>query len=128
MQHTFYFYVFNCQEAVSAAARVAKLPAVRSACAALSILYKDVKGSSPGVRVLCEALESRVGALSTEACSRASPLMDKLENQSEYFYFERVLPVGMDTLPNHKISLQCQFWVINKFFSLKTLVFLVLNP
>uniref|UniRef100_H2LPC0 Uncharacterized protein n=1 Tax=Oryzias latipes TaxID=8090 RepID=H2LPC0_ORYLA len=60
---------------------MAKLPAVRSACAALSILYKDVKGSSPGVRVLCEALESRVGALSTEACSRASPLMDKLENQ-----------------------------------------------
>ncbi|XP_023812916.1 perilipin-2 [Oryzias latipes] len=71
----------NNKEAVSAAARMAKLPAVRSACAALSILYKDVKGSSPGVRVLCEALESRVGALSTEACSRASPLMDKLENQ-----------------------------------------------
>uniref|UniRef100_A0A3B3D7H4 Uncharacterized protein n=1 Tax=Oryzias melastigma TaxID=30732 RepID=A0A3B3D7H4_ORYME len=64
-----------------AAARMAKLPAVRSACAALSILYKDAKGSSPGLRVLCEALESRVGALSTAACSRAAPLMVKLEPQ-----------------------------------------------
>lgn len=73
------------QDAVSAAARMAKLPAVRSACAALSILYKDAKGSSPGLRVLCEALESRVGALSTAACSRAAPLMVKLEPQSECF-------------------------------------------
>ncbi|KAF6733513.1 Perilipin-2 [Oryzias melastigma] len=71
----------NNQDAVSAAARMAKLPAVRSACAALSILYKDAKGSSPGLRVLCEALESRVGALSTAACSRAAPLMVKLEPQ-----------------------------------------------
>uniref|UniRef100_A0A3B3UC56 Uncharacterized protein n=2 Tax=Poecilia TaxID=8080 RepID=A0A3B3UC56_9TELE len=63
------------------AARLIKLPVVRSACATLSVLYSDAKSSNPGLRSLCEALESGVTALSTAACTRASPVIVKLEPQ-----------------------------------------------
>ncbi|XP_021164835.2 perilipin-2 isoform X2 [Fundulus heteroclitus] len=65
----------------NAAARVARLPVVRSACASLSVLYRDAKGSSPGLRSLCEALEGGVIAVSSAACSRASPVIVQLEPQ-----------------------------------------------
>ncbi|XP_007551856.1 perilipin-2-like [Poecilia latipinna] len=72
----------NNQKVVpNAAARLIKLPVVRSACATLSVLYSDAKSSNPGLRSLCEALESGVTALSTAACTRASPVIVKLEPQ-----------------------------------------------
>ncbi|KAK5602157.1 hypothetical protein CRENBAI_016158 [Crenichthys baileyi] len=67
--------------APNAAARLAKLPVVRSACATLWVLYRDAKSSNPRLRSLCEALESGVTALGTAACTRASPVIVKLEPQ-----------------------------------------------
>ncbi|MEQ2227802.1 hypothetical protein ILYODFUR_002118 [Ilyodon furcidens] len=67
--------------APNAVARLAKLPVVRSACATLWVLYRDAKSSNPRLRSLCEALESGVTALSTAACTRASPVIAKLEPQ-----------------------------------------------
>ncbi|XP_027872903.1 perilipin-2-like isoform X1 [Xiphophorus couchianus] len=72
----------NNQKVVpNAAARLVKLPVVRSACATLSVLYRDAKSSNPSLRSMCEALESGVTALSTAACTRASPVIVKLEPQ-----------------------------------------------
>ncbi|MEQ2170662.1 hypothetical protein GOODEAATRI_002626, partial [Goodea atripinnis] len=71
--------------ASNAVARLAKLPVVRSACATLWVLYRDAKSSNPRLRSLCEALESGVTALSTAACTRASPVIVKLEPQSESY-------------------------------------------
>ncbi|MED6267848.1 hypothetical protein CHARACLAT_016206 [Characodon lateralis] len=67
--------------APNAVARLAQLPVVRSACATLWVLYTDAKSSNPRLRSLCEALESGVTALSTAACTRASPVIVKLEPQ-----------------------------------------------
>ncbi|MEQ2282508.1 hypothetical protein AMECASPLE_001439 [Ameca splendens] len=47
----------------------------------LWVLYRDAKSSNPRLRSLCEALESGVTALSTAACTRASPVIVKLEPQ-----------------------------------------------
>ncbi|XP_032418110.1 perilipin-2-like isoform X2 [Xiphophorus hellerii] len=72
----------NNQKVVpNAAARLVKLPVVRSACATLSVLYRDAKSSNPSLRSMCEALESGVTALSAAACTRASPAIVKLEPQ-----------------------------------------------
>ncbi|XP_043969871.1 perilipin-2-like [Gambusia affinis] len=72
----------NNQKVVpNAAARLVKLPVVRSACATLSVLYRDAKSSNPSLKSLCDALESGVTALSTAACTRASPVIVKLEPQ-----------------------------------------------
>ncbi|MED6250543.1 hypothetical protein ATANTOWER_029140 [Ataeniobius toweri] len=67
--------------APNAVARLAELPVVRSACATLWVLYRDAKSSNPRLRSLCEALEIGVTALSTAACTRASPVIVKLEPQ-----------------------------------------------
>ncbi|XP_047221796.1 perilipin-2-like isoform X2 [Girardinichthys multiradiatus] len=72
---------FTEKVAPNAVARLAKLPVVRSACATLSVLYRDAKSSNPRLRSLCEALEGGVTALSTAACTRASPVIVKLEPQ-----------------------------------------------
>ncbi|XP_023190188.1 perilipin-2-like isoform X3 [Xiphophorus maculatus] len=71
----------NQKVAPNAAARLVKLPVVRSACATLSVLYRDAKSSNPSLRSMCEALESGVTALSAAACTRASPVIVKLEPQ-----------------------------------------------
>ncbi|XP_054897358.1 perilipin-2-like [Poeciliopsis prolifica] len=72
----------NNQKVVpNAAARIVKLPVVRSACATLSVLYGDAKSSSSSLKSLCEALESGVTALSAAACTRVSPVIVKLEPQ-----------------------------------------------
>uniref|UniRef100_M3ZUF9 Perilipin 1 n=1 Tax=Xiphophorus maculatus TaxID=8083 RepID=M3ZUF9_XIPMA len=72
---------FCSKVAPNAAARLVKLPVVRSACATLSVLYRDAKSSNPSLRSMCEALESGVTALSAAACTRASPVIVKLEPQ-----------------------------------------------
>lgn len=77
---------FNQKVVPNAAARLVKLPVVRSACATLSVLYRDAKSSNPSLRSMCEALESGVTALSTAACTRASPVIVKLEPQSESYH------------------------------------------
>ncbi|KAI3353169.1 hypothetical protein L3Q82_019716 [Scortum barcoo] len=64
----------------SAAARLAKLPVVRSACIKLSVLYIDTKRCHPNLKSVCEVLESSVTAIG----DRASPVMVKLQPQSEY--------------------------------------------
>ncbi|XP_036955495.1 perilipin-2-like isoform X3 [Acanthopagrus latus] len=62
----------NNQKGQSVAARLAKLPVVRSACIRLSVLYTDTKCSHPSLMSVCEGLETRVTAL-------ASPVIVKLE-------------------------------------------------
>ncbi|KAL6110717.1 plin2 [Pungitius sinensis] len=64
----------NNQKVQSAAARLAKLPVVRSACTKLSVLYIDTKSSHPSLRSVCDAVESRVTAV-------VAPVMVKLEPQ-----------------------------------------------
>ncbi|XP_042283699.1 perilipin-2-like isoform X1 [Thunnus maccoyii] len=71
----------NNQKVPSAAARLAKLPMVRSACAKLSVLYIDTKCSHPSLRSVCEVLENSVTALGTVASDRMSPVIVKLEPQ-----------------------------------------------
>ncbi|XP_034398812.1 perilipin-2-like [Cyclopterus lumpus] len=53
----------NNQKVQSAAARLAKLPVVRSACTQLSVLYIDTKCSHPNLRSVCDVLESSVTAV-----------------------------------------------------------------
>nr|XP_046273805.1 perilipin-2-like [Scatophagus argus] len=64
----------NNQRVESAAARLAKLPLVRSVCTQLSVLYTDTKRSHPNLRSACEGLEGRVTAA-------VSPVVVKLEPQ-----------------------------------------------
>ncbi|XP_031735394.1 perilipin-2-like isoform X1 [Anarrhichthys ocellatus] len=64
----------NNQKVQSAAARLAKLPVVRSACTTLSVLYINTKCSHPSLRSVCEVLESSVTAV-------VSPVVVKLEPQ-----------------------------------------------
>ncbi|XP_056228199.1 perilipin-2-like isoform X1 [Seriola aureovittata] len=71
----------NNQKAPSAAARLVKLPLVRSACRKLLVVYNDTKCSHPNLRTMCEVLENGVTALGTAACERASPVIVKLEPQ-----------------------------------------------
>nr|XP_004549563.2 perilipin-2 [Maylandia zebra] len=72
------------QKAPSAAARLANLPVVRSACARLSVLYTGTKSRHPGLKSACEVLESSVTAVGRAACYRASPVIVKLEPQISY--------------------------------------------
>ncbi len=72
------------QKVQSAAARLAKLPVVRSACTKLSVLYIDTKCSHPNLKSACEVLESSVTAIGAAACDRVSHVIVKLEPQSEY--------------------------------------------
>lgn len=65
------------QKGPSAAARLAKLPLVGSACAKLSVLYIGTKCSHPALKSVCEGLESGVTAI-------LSPVIVKLEPQSKY--------------------------------------------
>ncbi|KAM7394303.1 hypothetical protein PAMP_021116 [Pampus punctatissimus] len=71
----------NNQKVQSAAARLAKLPMLRSACAKLSVLYTDTKCSHPNLRSVCEVLENSVTALGAAASDRISPVFVKLEPQ-----------------------------------------------
>ncbi|XP_049899995.1 perilipin-2-like [Epinephelus moara] len=64
----------NNQKGPTAAARLAKLPIVHSACTKLSELYSDTKCSHPHLRSVCEVLESSVTAV-------VSPVIVKLEPQ-----------------------------------------------
>ncbi|XP_033480635.2 perilipin-2-like isoform X2 [Epinephelus lanceolatus] len=64
----------NNQKGPIAAARLAKLPIVHSACTKLSELYSDTKCSHPHLRSVCEVLESSVTAV-------VSPVIVKLEPQ-----------------------------------------------
>ncbi|XP_050926556.1 perilipin-2 isoform X1 [Lates calcarifer] len=65
----------------SAAARLASLPVVRSACNKLSVLYINTKCSHPNLKTVCDVLENRVTALGTAACVRVSPVIVKLQPQ-----------------------------------------------
>uniref|UniRef100_A0A8C6KDG2 Perilipin 1 n=2 Tax=Nothobranchius furzeri TaxID=105023 RepID=A0A8C6KDG2_NOTFU len=71
----------NQKVAPSAIDRITKLPVVRSACSTLSDLYKGTKCNHSNLKFLCEALESRMTALSTAAYTRISPALGKLEPQ-----------------------------------------------
>ncbi|TMS23560.1 Perilipin-2 [Larimichthys crocea] len=64
----------NSQKVQTAAARLAMLPVVRSACTKLSVLYIDTKCNHPNLKSVCEGLESSVTAI-------VSPVIVKLEPQ-----------------------------------------------
>nr|XP_040042673.1 perilipin-5-like isoform X1 [Gasterosteus aculeatus aculeatus] len=64
----------NNQKGQSAAARLARLPVVRSACTKLSVVYTGTKCRHPGLRSLCDAVESGVTAA-------VAPVMVKLGPQ-----------------------------------------------
>uniref|UniRef100_A0A667WSW7 Uncharacterized protein n=1 Tax=Myripristis murdjan TaxID=586833 RepID=A0A667WSW7_9TELE len=61
--------------------RLAKLPVVRSACAVLSVLYRDTKCSHPSLQSVCDVLETGVTAIGSVAYGRVSPVIIKLEPQ-----------------------------------------------
>ncbi|XP_051241065.1 perilipin-2-like [Dicentrarchus labrax] len=65
----------NNQKVQRAAARLAKLPVVHSACTKLSVLYIDTKYSHPNLRSVCEGLESSVAAIVTPVCVKLEPQM-----------------------------------------------------
>ncbi|AWP05571.1 putative perilipin-2-like isoform 2 [Scophthalmus maximus] len=69
----------NNQKVPSAAARLARLPVVRTACGKLWLLYADAKRSHPNLRTVCEALEESVAALGTVASVGVSPVLVQLE-------------------------------------------------
>ncbi|XP_038569272.1 perilipin-2-like isoform X1 [Micropterus salmoides] len=71
----------NNQKVQTAAARLAKMPMVHSACTKLSVLYIDTKSTHPKLRSVCEVLESSVTAIGSAACDRVSPVIHKLEPQ-----------------------------------------------
>ncbi|KAK2918929.1 hypothetical protein Q8A73_003300 [Channa argus] len=71
----------NNQKGPSAAARLAKLPVVHSACSKLLVLYADTTCSHPNLKSVCEVLENKVTALGSAACDRVSPVMAKLQPQ-----------------------------------------------
>lgn len=78
------FGLFSSQKGPSAVARLAQLPVVHSACSKLLVLYADTKCNHPSLKSVCEVLENKVTALGSAACHRVSPVMVKLEPQSEY--------------------------------------------
>ncbi|XP_068613025.1 perilipin-2-like [Brachionichthys hirsutus] len=57
----------------SVAARLAKLPAVRSACTKLLVLYAEAKRSHPDLKAVCEGLEGNVAALAASATLKLEP-------------------------------------------------------
>ncbi|XP_044045146.1 perilipin-2-like isoform X2 [Siniperca chuatsi] len=63
----------NNQKVQTAAARLAKLPVVRSACIKLSVLYIDTKCSHPNLRSVCEVLESSATAIGTAVIVKLEP-------------------------------------------------------
>ncbi|XP_029914365.1 perilipin-2-like isoform X2 [Myripristis murdjan] len=71
----------NNQRNGSAVVRLAKLPVVRSACAVLSVLYRDTKCSHPSLQSVCDVLETGVTAIGSVAYGRVSPVIIKLEPQ-----------------------------------------------
>lgn len=62
----------------NAAARLAALPLVASVRTKLSVVYMGAKCSHPGLRSVCEGLESGATAV-------LSPVIAKLEPHSEYW-------------------------------------------
>lgn len=78
-----FFFLF-LQKVPSAAARLARLPVVRTACGKLWLLYADAKRSHPNLRTVCEALEESVAALGTVASVGVSPVLVQLEPHSEF--------------------------------------------
>uniref|UniRef100_A0A3P9D8B4 Uncharacterized protein n=1 Tax=Maylandia zebra TaxID=106582 RepID=A0A3P9D8B4_9CICH len=101
--------VLDQQKAPSAAARLANLPVVRSACARLSVLYTGTKSRHPGLKSACEVLESSVTAVGRAACYRASPVIVKLEPQISY-----ANDVACKILITHNRSIKSG--LINKIF------------
>ncbi|XP_061685540.1 perilipin-5-like [Syngnathoides biaculeatus] len=77
----FYFMSLNKQ---NAAARLAKLPLVRSACANLSLLCGDAKSVKPGLGSVWENLESCVAYIRSAACHRLSPVVTKFKPQDSF--------------------------------------------
>ncbi|KAJ0033104.1 hypothetical protein NQD34_000211, partial [Periophthalmus magnuspinnatus] len=69
------------QEPDSAAARMARLPIMRSAWSKLSVLYTDTKCSRPNLRILCDTLEYHAVHLCTVATDTISPVLVILEPQ-----------------------------------------------
>ncbi|XP_051941010.1 perilipin-2-like isoform X1 [Hippocampus zosterae] len=65
----------------TAAARVAQLPLVRSACASLSVFYGDTKRKNASLKCVCEGLENSVTMLSSAAFHKVSPVITKLQPQ-----------------------------------------------
>ncbi|XP_061628291.1 perilipin-2-like isoform X2 [Phyllopteryx taeniolatus] len=68
----------------AATARLAQLPLVRSACASLSVLYGDAKSRNPGLRFVCERLESSAALFTSGARHRVSPVLTKFKPQVSF--------------------------------------------
>ncbi|XP_072239800.1 perilipin-2-like [Leuresthes tenuis] len=65
----------------TAVTRLAQLPVVRSARATLLVLYRNTKSINPNLKSMCDALEIKVVAFSTAACTTVSPVVVKFEPQ-----------------------------------------------
>ncbi|XP_061736779.1 perilipin-2-like isoform X2 [Nerophis ophidion] len=65
----------------NAAARLAQIPMVHSAWSRLSVLYGGTKSRSPGLKCVCEGLESRVTLLGLLACRQVTPVITQLQPQ-----------------------------------------------
>uniref|UniRef100_A0A3Q0QZG8 Uncharacterized protein n=1 Tax=Amphilophus citrinellus TaxID=61819 RepID=A0A3Q0QZG8_AMPCI len=108
----------SLQKVPCAAARLAKLPVVSSACASLSVLYTDTKSRHPCLKSACEVLESSVTALGIAACNRASPVIVKLKPQIDYIacksldWLEASFPVILS--PTDQVTFPVLFLIRDK--------------
>lgn len=72
-----------CAPPQSAVQRVGRLPLVSSACGLLASVYSGTKHTHRYLRSLCEAAELGLRSLGSAALTTASPLIHRLEPQSE---------------------------------------------
>ncbi|XP_061889197.1 uncharacterized protein LOC133639690 isoform X1 [Entelurus aequoreus] len=68
----------------NAAARLAQIPMVHSAWSRLSDLYGGTKSRNPGLKCVCEDLESRVTLLGLLACRQVAPVITQLQPQISF--------------------------------------------
>nr|XP_061843861.1 perilipin-2-like isoform X2 [Nerophis lumbriciformis] len=68
----------------NAAARLAQIPMVHSAWSSLSGLYGGAKSRNPGLKCVCEGLESRVTLLGLLACRKVAPVITQLQPQISF--------------------------------------------
>ncbi|KAK1154728.1 hypothetical protein AOXY_G28263 [Acipenser oxyrinchus oxyrinchus] len=68
---------------VSVVSRLACLPLFHSTLQMVSAVYSEVKGSNTLLGTLCSVAEMGVRSVGKAAASRATPLLERLEPQSE---------------------------------------------
>ncbi|CAM5115401.1 unnamed protein product [Eretmochelys imbricata] len=105
----------QAEEQQTAGDGVAGLPFVNSACEMATASYTATKGTHPGIKGVCEVVETGVRAITSAAITGAQPILDQLEPQlaaaNEYACrgldrLEEQLPILQQ--PIEKVALDAQ--------------------